>query len=102
MPGHDGQTGFNRFGDKSLLMTVLRLAGKSLPGDCQAPGRGDGEGARHDVACYLPVTDANGFCSRIDNATRLDLRKRQVRAAMGATLSQANAEVRQPRCGGVA
>ena len=33
MPGHDGQTGFNRFGDKSLLMTALRLAGKSLPGD---------------------------------------------------------------------
>ena len=33
MPGHDGQAGFNRFGDKSVLMTVLRLAGKSLPGD---------------------------------------------------------------------
>jgi hypothetical protein len=33
MPQHDGQTGFNRFGDKSLLMTALRLAGKSLPGD---------------------------------------------------------------------
>ena len=33
MPGHDGQTGFNRFGDKSYLMTALRLAGRSLPGD---------------------------------------------------------------------
>ena len=33
MPGHDGQTGFNRFGDKSFLMTALRVAGKSLPGD---------------------------------------------------------------------
>ena len=33
MPGHDGQTGFNRFGDKSFLMTALRFAGRSLPGD---------------------------------------------------------------------
>jgi hypothetical protein len=33
MPAHDGQTDSNRFGDKSLLMTGLRLAGKSLPGD---------------------------------------------------------------------
>jgi hypothetical protein len=33
MPGHDGQGGRNRFGDKSLLMTGMRLAGKALPGD---------------------------------------------------------------------
>jgi hypothetical protein len=33
MPQHDGQAGSNRFGDKSLSMTALRLAGKSLPGD---------------------------------------------------------------------
>jgi hypothetical protein len=33
MPGHDGQGGHNRFGDKSLLMTGMRLAGKALPGD---------------------------------------------------------------------
>lgn len=33
MPQHDGQAGNNRFGDKSLLMTALRMAGKSLPGD---------------------------------------------------------------------
>ena len=33
MRGHDGQGGHNRFGDKSLLMTGMRLAGKALPGD---------------------------------------------------------------------
>lgn len=33
MRGHDGQGGHNRFGDKSLLMTALRWAGKTLPGD---------------------------------------------------------------------
>ncbi len=33
MGGHDGQAGNNRFGDKSLLMTGLRVAGKLLPGD---------------------------------------------------------------------
>ena len=33
MRGHDGQAGSNRFGDKSLLMTALRVAGKALPGD---------------------------------------------------------------------
>lgn len=33
MPGHDGQAGKNRFGDKSLLMTGLRVAGGLLPGD---------------------------------------------------------------------
>lgn len=33
MPQHDGQTGINRFGDKSLLMTGLRMTGKLLPGD---------------------------------------------------------------------
>lgn len=33
MRGHDGQAGHNRFGDKSLLITALRLAGKALPGD---------------------------------------------------------------------
>lgn len=33
MRGHDGQAGHNRFGDKSLLITALRWAGKSLPGD---------------------------------------------------------------------
>jgi hypothetical protein len=31
---HDGQAGANRFGDKSLLMTALRVAGKLMPGDC--------------------------------------------------------------------
>jgi hypothetical protein len=30
---HDGQAGANRFGDKSLLMTALRVAGKCMPGD---------------------------------------------------------------------
>ena len=33
MRPHDGQAGSNRFGDKSLLMTALRFAGKALPGD---------------------------------------------------------------------
>ena len=33
MRGHDGQAGNNRFGDKSLLMTALRVAGRALPGD---------------------------------------------------------------------
>lgn len=33
MPKHDGQAPVNRFGDKSLLMTVLRIFGKLLPGD---------------------------------------------------------------------
>jgi hypothetical protein len=33
MRHHDGQAGNNRFGDKSLLMTALRLAGRALPGD---------------------------------------------------------------------
>ena len=33
MRGHDGQAGHNRFGDKSLLMTAMRWAGKFLPGD---------------------------------------------------------------------
>src|SRR5688572_30781352 len=33
MRGHDGQAGSNRFGDKSLLMTALRVAGRALPGD---------------------------------------------------------------------
>lgn len=30
---HTGQGSVNRFGDKSLLMTALRLSGKALPGD---------------------------------------------------------------------
>ena len=33
MRAHDGQAGDNRFGDKSLLITALRVAGKLLPGD---------------------------------------------------------------------
>jgi hypothetical protein len=33
MRAHDGQAGANRFGDKSLLMTALRVAGKLMPGD---------------------------------------------------------------------
>jgi hypothetical protein len=30
---HDGQAGANRFGDKSLLVTALRLAARCIPGD---------------------------------------------------------------------
>jgi hypothetical protein len=33
MRAHDGQASANRFGDKSLLMTALRVAGRALPGD---------------------------------------------------------------------
>jgi hypothetical protein len=33
LPKHDGQAPLNRFGDKSLLMTLLRVLGMLIPGD---------------------------------------------------------------------